>query len=191
MPASAWHWTGASVYCTKGHENPDGQTFCGACGEPLRTVAPASAPPAQTEPVAAVGRSGETHTVLLVGFLVCLALAIGFGFVVQVKFSHPYISDCASDDFDCRLGTTSPRVSTEHVNCGSAWLPGDLTPAGQATCNDKGITRNKWISGGFAVLAVVLAYFWDLPRGRRKKIAKAKAKASGSPSDPSPREGWM
>jgi hypothetical protein len=36
------------VYCSLGHENPDGSAFCDECGEPLNAVAPA---PAASQPV--------------------------------------------------------------------------------------------------------------------------------------------
>ncbi len=35
-----------AVYCSLGHENPDGSAFCDECGEPLSSVAPAAPAPA-------------------------------------------------------------------------------------------------------------------------------------------------
>ncbi|WP_069805927.1 FHA domain-containing protein [Thermogemmatispora onikobensis] len=45
------------VYCSLGHENPDGSAFCDECGEPLNAAAPAAAPaaPAPAAPVAPSG----------------------------------------------------------------------------------------------------------------------------------------
>jgi hypothetical protein len=49
------------VYCSLGHENPDGSAFCDECGEPLSAVAPAPAaspPPAAPAAPAAPGQPG-------------------------------------------------------------------------------------------------------------------------------------
>ncbi|WP_322481002.1 FHA domain-containing protein [Thermogemmatispora sp.] len=47
------------VYCSLGHENPDGSAFCDECGEPLSAVAPAA--PAASAPAAPVAPSGAAQ----------------------------------------------------------------------------------------------------------------------------------
>ncbi|GER84723.1 MAG: FHA domain-containing protein [Thermogemmatispora sp.] len=47
------------VYCSLGHENPDGSAFCDECGEPLSAAAPAA--PAAPAPAAPVAPSGAAQ----------------------------------------------------------------------------------------------------------------------------------
>src|SRR6266516_4396147 len=51
-----------AVYCSLGHENPDGSAFCDECGEPLTGAAPqptaSSSPPQQDQQAPAAPQGG-------------------------------------------------------------------------------------------------------------------------------------
>jgi hypothetical protein len=52
-----------AVYCSLGHENPDGSAFCDECGEPLASAAPAATAVADNQPQAGtVSAPGATQT---------------------------------------------------------------------------------------------------------------------------------
>ncbi len=51
-----------AVYCSLGHENPDGSAFCDECGEPLSQAAPDPAAAAAAPPTAAPDTSAPAAT---------------------------------------------------------------------------------------------------------------------------------
>jgi hypothetical protein len=82
------------VYCSLGHENPDGSAFCDECGEPLASAAPVAAPAVSTPAPAPAATPG--------GGVACPSCG------TMNPAGEAFCSSCGAN----LLGTPAPAVST-------------------------------------------------------------------------------